>query len=257
MGKKLGVTDVISEMFQGTHELMETEELSKFVIEFWKTASRLRRHRFVDFLGSVCSDEDGRPLDSNQMDVITAMRSTDRDVWGNMFNDTLANSKITVVEDTGEHAAGSWNDYRYGLSLVSLAARTCAGHMQEGLKLWLTEAPQFNFTYLNILNKIKDPNAHVSGYRAKESWDVRKAYVQVSKIMNFVLQTRNFVLNTRDCVLTTRSVVLKRANFAGYAGDVRGQTGLKYDQTDQAKGQDLAASQSGCGPVGTRLVRCG
>eukprot|EP01046_Picozoa_sp_COSAG06_P003612 COSAG06_NODE_143_length_22242_cov_21.978323_13_plen_2744_part_00 len=193
MGHGFGVTAVVADMFDGTPELLQSKELTRFAETFWQQCLELRRERFPHFLAQVCFDENEDPLDSNQMDVVNCIRNHLPD---DIFEESGSSDKVTVVD--GIPHKEQTQRYTFNLSMVNLAAATCAGHMQSGLRLWLEEAPQFNFTYVNILSKIANPNADVAGYRAAESWDVRRAYVNAMREMYVDRQASNIAKQTRQ-----------------------------------------------------------
>jgi|EP01046_Picozoa_sp_COSAG06_P016112 hypothetical protein len=182
LGHHFGMVNLITEIFKGTPALLHSAQLELFIFKFWDRAVDSRSERFISFLRDVCFDERGKPLDSNQADVVDAIVANLPD---DMFQENPPQSIRVKNGQLLMHSTESSTNgkYQFNLALVDLAAACCAGRMQDAIQLFLVDCKQFDFRYDAILNKIEDPQAYVGGYASESSADVRRVYIKAMMAM--------------------------------------------------------------------------
>lgn len=185
----------ITEIFKGTPALLHSSQLELFIHTFWQMGVEVRHARFLVFLIDICFDELGKPLDSNQEDVVIAIKENLPD---DLFQETSTEDVIKVKSETIMKNDTHGQNYRFVLAMVELAAAICDGRMQNGLQLFLQDAPMFQFSYGNILSKMSDSNATVAGYLPDSSFEVRRVYIKAMWAMYVDRQYTGMERQTRQ-----------------------------------------------------------
>lgn len=191
----------ITEIFKGTPALLHSLQLKLFIRTFWQQAIETRLSRFLVFLRDICFDELGRPLDSNQEDVVATINEN---LPADLFVEKTSTIALPVMAESVKyghmhrHYDDGIRNYRFSLAFVELAAALCHGRMQNALRLFLEDTSAFGFTYTNVLAKIRDPKATIAGYMAETSYDVRRVYISAIRAMYVDRQFTGMERQTRQ-----------------------------------------------------------
>lgn len=148
LGFSVKAADVLAEIFKGSTDLIRACS-ALFIEKIWNLASKQRHSRYLDFL-CVLLKSDGVAIKLNQVlifKVIQADWARGKTIWSQPF--------VNVWRSSQDGTADSKQEFEFCVAFVRFAALLSASRHRESIDFFL-QTEQFNFTYLKVLDNIKN-----------------------------------------------------------------------------------------------------